>query len=66
MNRRVPVIAQRDIAKLELCHHRHFIESQTNTHSTALTAAAAVKRDSTVIRRIDQVTSWAGCGAAGP
>jgi hypothetical protein len=51
---------------LQLRRHRHFIANQTNTQSAALTATAAVNRESTVMRKIDQVTGCAGCGAAGP
>ena len=29
MHRRMPVVAQRDIAKLQLCRHAHLIASQT-------------------------------------
>jgi hypothetical protein len=51
---------------LQLRRHRHFIANQTNAQSAALTATAAVNRESTVMRKIDQVTGCAGCGAAGP
>jgi hypothetical protein len=66
MHRRMPVIAQRDIAKLHLCGHGHLIASQTMTHKPALTASAALTRDITVMRRIDQGIGCAGCGDAGP
>jgi hypothetical protein len=52
--------------KLQLRCHRYFIATQTSAQSTALTAIAAIRRESTVIRRIDQATACAGCGAAGP
>jgi hypothetical protein len=51
---------------LQLRRHRHFIANQTNAQSAALTATAAVSRESTVMRKIDQVTGCAGCGAADP
>jgi hypothetical protein len=57
---RVAVVAQRDIAKLQLRRHLHFIASQTSTQSTALTAIAAANRDGTAMRKIDQVTACAG------
>jgi len=40
----------------------------TNTiaHNTALTATAAARRESTVMRKIDQGALCAGCGEAGP
>jgi hypothetical protein len=45
---------------LQLRRHRHFIASKTNAQSAALTATAAVNRQSTVMRKIDQVTGCAG------
>jgi len=36
------------------------------THKPALTASAALTRDITVMRRIDQGATCAGCGEAGP
>jgi len=66
MHRRMAVIAQRDIAKLQLRRHAHLIASQTTAHSAALTAHAAASRDSAVMRRIDQGAACAGCGVAGP
>jgi hypothetical protein len=66
MHRRMPVIAQRDIAELQLYSHVHLIASQTMTHIPALTASAAPTRETTVIRRIDHGACCAGCGEAGP
>jgi len=62
----VAIIAQCDIAELHKRCHLHRIASQMKAQSAALTAAAAAKRARTVIRKIDQVTACAGCGAAGP
>jgi hypothetical protein len=66
MHRRMAVIAQRDVAELQLRGHAHLIASQTTTQRPALTAQAAASRDSTVMRRIDQGAACAGCGEAGP
>jgi hypothetical protein len=78
MHRRMPVVAQRDVAKLDLrfgldlrldlglCRHAHLIATSTTTQSPALTTSAAPKRAATVMRRIDQVACWAGCGVDGP
>ena len=41
MHRRMPVVAQRDVAELQLRGHAHLIASQTTAHSPALTASAA-------------------------
>jgi hypothetical protein len=62
----MPVIAQRDIAELQLRGHAHLIASQTMAHSPALTASAAPTRETTVMRRIDHGATCAGCGEAGP
>ena len=53
MHRRMPVVAQRDVAELHVRGHAHLIASQTTAHRPALTASAAPSRDSTVMRRID-------------
>ena len=66
MHRRMPVIAERDVAELHLCGHAHLIASHTTAHSTALTASAAASRETTVMRRIDHGAACAGCGDAGP
>src|ERR1700732_4959718 len=66
MHRRMPVVAERDIAEFDLRDHTHLIASHTAAHSTALTATAAASRDTTVMRRIDQGAACAGCGEAGP
>jgi hypothetical protein len=62
----MPVIAQRDIAELQLRGHAHLIDINTTAHNPALTASAAPKRASSVMRRIDQGAGCAGCGDAGP
>jgi hypothetical protein len=62
----MPVIAQRDIQKLQLRGHVGLIASHTTPHITALTTSAAPSREITVMRRIDQDAAWAGCGANGP
>ncbi|MEY9729520.1 hypothetical protein ABIA07_005421 [Bradyrhizobium yuanmingense] len=61
MHGRVPVIAEREIVKVQRCH-RHLIASKTMPHSTAQTASAAARRPAMVMRRIDQGAAWAGCG----
>jgi hypothetical protein len=66
MHRRMPVIAQRDVTKLQLRGHAHLIASHTTAHNPALTASAAPSRAATVMRRIDQGAACAGCGVAGP
>jgi hypothetical protein len=66
MHRRMAIIAERDIAELQLRGHAHLIASHTAAHSTALTISAAPNRAATVMRRIDQGAAWAGCGDAGP
>jgi hypothetical protein len=66
MHRRVPIIAQSDISKLQLRRHAHLIAIQTMAHRPALTASAAPSRATTVMRRIDQDATCAGCGDAGP
>ena len=66
MHRRMAIIAERDIAELQLRGHAHLIASHTAAHSTALTTSAAPSRAATVMRRIDQGAAWAGCGDAGP
>jgi hypothetical protein len=65
MHGRMPVIAERDVAKGDLRGHAHLIASQTMPHSPALTATAAARRAATVMRRIDQGAACAGCGVAG-
>jgi hypothetical protein len=62
----MPVIAQRDIAELQLCRHDHLIASHTTAHSPALTASATPSRATSVMRRIDHGAGWAGCGEARP
>src|SRR5258708_37890551 len=66
MHRRMPVIAQRDIAESDLRGHAHRIEIHTMAHSAALTASAANSRETTVMRRIDQGAACAGCAEARP
>jgi hypothetical protein len=66
VNRRMPVVAQRDIAELQLGCHTHLIASHTTAHRTALTATAAASLEITVMRRIDQETACAGWGEAVP
>src|SRR5439155_12682341 len=66
MHRRVAVIAESDVAELQLGCHAHLIASHTMAHRPALTAAAAASRATTVMRRIDQGAACAGCGVAGP
>src|SRR5207253_4970366 len=66
MHGRVAVIAQRDVAELDLGGHAHLIASHTMAHRPALTAAAAASRATTVLRRIDQGAACPGCGVAGP
>jgi hypothetical protein len=63
MHGRVPVVAERDVAELQLRGHAHLIASHTTAHRPALTTAAAPSRAMTVMRRIDQGATWAGCGA---
>ena len=65
MHRRVPVIAQRDVFELQRRGHAHLIASQTMAQRQALTASAALKRETTVMRRIDHGAACAGCGTAG-
>lgn len=62
----MPIVAQGDIAKLQLRRHAHLVASQTMAQRHALTTSAAVRRDHAVIRRIDQDTACAGCGDASP
>jgi hypothetical protein len=62
----MPVVAQRDIAELQLRGHAHLIASHTTAHRTALTASAEPMRDTTVMRRIDHGAACAGWGDAGP
>ena len=64
MHRRVAIIAERDVAELQLRRHAHLIASQTMPHSPALTATAAASRAATVMRRIDHGAACAGCGVA--
>jgi hypothetical protein len=66
MHRRMPVVAQRDIAELQLRWHAHLIAIQTTAHRPALTATAAPNRETSVMRRIDHGAACAGCGVAGP
>jgi hypothetical protein len=66
MHRRMPVIAQRDVAELHLRGHAHLIDIKTTAHRTALAATAAPSLLTTVMRRIDQGAVCAGCGEAGP
>ena len=65
MHGRMPVVAERDVAKGDLRRHAHLIASQTMPHSAALTATAAASRVATVMRRIDHGAACAGCGVAG-
>src|SRR5262249_8131207 len=65
MHGRMPLIAERDVAKGDLRSHAHLIASQTMPHSAALTAIAATRRAATVMRRIDQGAACAGWGVAG-
>src|SRR6266478_2302608 len=65
MHRRMAIIAQRDIAELDLRGHAHLIASHTTAHRPALTASAAPSREMTGMRRIDQGAACAGCGEAG-
>jgi len=44
----------------------HLIASHMMAHRPALTTIAAAKRESPVMRRIDQGAGCAGCGDAGP
>jgi hypothetical protein len=66
MHRRMPVVAQRDVAELQLRGHAHLIDNHTTAHRLALTASAAPSRATTVMRRIDHGAACAGCGVAGP
>jgi hypothetical protein len=70
VHRRMPVVAQRDVAELDLGfrlgRHAHLIATSTTAHRPALTASAAQSRASTVMRRIDHGAGCAGCGVAGP
>jgi len=65
MHRRVPVIAEGDIAKAELRCHDGLMASRTTAQSPAETASAAASRPGNDIRRIDHGDGWAGCGLAG-
>jgi hypothetical protein len=51
---------------LQFGGHAHLIASQTMAHKAMPTATAAARRESTVMRRIDQLIGCAGCGDAGP
>ncbi len=62
----MPVVAQGNVTELQKRGHAHLIASQTMPHRPALTAMAALKRETTVMRRIDQGAICAGCGEAGP
>jgi hypothetical protein len=66
MHGRMPVVAQRDVAELQLRGHAYLIAISTTTHNPALTTSAAPSRESSVMRRIDQGAACAGCGVAGP
>src|SRR5882672_8595382 len=70
MHGRMPVIAQRDVAELNLRFglglDAHLIATSTATQSPALTISAAPSRAATVMRRIDHGAGCAGCGVAGP
>jgi hypothetical protein len=69
MHRRMPVVAERDVAEFylsfDLIQHAHLIATSTTTHRQALTASAAPSRAATVIRRIDHGAGCAGCGVDG-
>jgi len=47
-------------------HLAHLIAIKTTAQSAALTASAATSLAATVMRRMDQVATCAGCGEAGP
>src|SRR4029453_1793766 len=53
MHGRMPVIAERHVAKADLRGHSHAIASEKIPHRPALTASAAASRAATVMRRID-------------
>src|SRR5579863_1635412 len=66
MHGRMPVVAQRDVAELQLGGHAHLIASKTTAQRAAATASAAVSREITARRRIDHEIGCAGWGEAGP
>jgi hypothetical protein len=65
MHRRVPIVAERQIAKLQLRIHDYPIDHHTAAHSTIAAAAAIVTRAEADMRSSEGVMRPAGCASPG-